>query len=401
MHKSAGCGDRLGLATPGHIRAVRLSDMSPILAQQSIRENSRTKRSPTQVLDDAMWGTFQEGWRNGYGADADHLKTTEQIDLFASAGFTQFTINSCDYIDNRASEYSGSEIMSKVASLPWSDLESDPKSLQAQLVDKKIDIGNSFLTISLEELLLSAAKFGRAVSHILKMYRHLEDKNIPFELEISIDEADATTTIFDHIYIVSELKRLGVKWIGFAPRFPGRFEKGVDYIGDLEEFERLFSQHAAVAIEYGPYKLSLHSGSDKFRIYPVAARFAGELIHLKTSGTSYLEALRVAALKDPALFRLILRCAVDCYSEDRMLYHVSANLAEIPSLSSLQDEQLPGILNDFNVREVLHVTYGSVLENSSLRNSLYATLIDNEETYYSILEDHFNDHFSPFRNTIK
>ncbi len=100
LHKSAGCGDRLGLATPGHIRAIRLSDMAPILAQQSIRENTRTKRSPTQVLDDAMWGTFQEGWRNGYGADADHLKTTEQIDLFASAGFTQFTIDSCDYIDN-------------------------------------------------------------------------------------------------------------------------------------------------------------------------------------------------------------------------------------------------------------------------------------------------------------
>ncbi len=288
-----------------------------------------------------------------------------------------------------------------MASLPWSDLESDPKSMQAQMVDKEIDLGNSSLTITLNELLLSAAKFGRAVTHIYKMFRHLENKNIPFELEISIDEADATTTIVDHIYIVSELQRLGVKWIGFAPRFPGRFEKGVDYIGDLDEFERVFSQHAAVAMEYGPYKLSLHSGSDKFRIYPVAAQLAGELIHLKTSGTSYLEALRVTALKDPALFRQILKCAVECYPEDRLLYHVSANLAEIPLYSSLQDEQLPGILNDFNVREVLHVTYGSVLENSSLRDSLYANLIDHEETYYSILEDHFNDHFSPFRNTIK
>src|SRR5262245_61084263 len=72
LKKSAGCGDRLGLATPGHIRAVRRSSMAPILAQQSIRENTRTGRTPRQVMDDAMWGVFQEGWRDGFGADADH-----------------------------------------------------------------------------------------------------------------------------------------------------------------------------------------------------------------------------------------------------------------------------------------------------------------------------------------
>src|SRR5262249_45865743 len=65
LKKSAGCGDRLGLATPGHIRAVRRSSMAPILAQQSIRENARTGRTPQQVMDDAMWGVFEEGWRDG------------------------------------------------------------------------------------------------------------------------------------------------------------------------------------------------------------------------------------------------------------------------------------------------------------------------------------------------
>ena len=70
--KSAGCGDRLGLATPGHIRAVRAAgDVAPILAQQSMRENARTGRTPQEVVDDAMWGVLQEGWREPWGADAD------------------------------------------------------------------------------------------------------------------------------------------------------------------------------------------------------------------------------------------------------------------------------------------------------------------------------------------
>ncbi len=74
---SAGLGDRIGLATPGHVRAVKSTrTMQPIFAQQSIREMARTNRTPQQVMDDATWGVFQEGWQGGMGADADHLKTT-------------------------------------------------------------------------------------------------------------------------------------------------------------------------------------------------------------------------------------------------------------------------------------------------------------------------------------
>ncbi len=72
---SAGFGDRLGLATPGHVRTVEGTSIAPIFAQQSVRENARTRRTPQQVLDDATWGVFQTGWRQPWGADADHLKT--------------------------------------------------------------------------------------------------------------------------------------------------------------------------------------------------------------------------------------------------------------------------------------------------------------------------------------
>src|SRR5512136_1775392 len=78
LRTSAGMGDRLGLATPGHVQAVRAvgGQIAPIFAQQSIREMARTGRTPQQVMDDATWGIFQEGWQASVGADADHLKTT-------------------------------------------------------------------------------------------------------------------------------------------------------------------------------------------------------------------------------------------------------------------------------------------------------------------------------------
>ena len=104
LKTSAGMGDRLGLATPGHVRAIRKMNgkIAPILTQQSIRENTRTGRNPQEVMDDAMWGIFQENWREPYGADADHLKSTADIDICLKSGYTFFTIDPGEHVDNRA-----------------------------------------------------------------------------------------------------------------------------------------------------------------------------------------------------------------------------------------------------------------------------------------------------------
>src|SRR5262245_52236911 len=152
LRKSAGCGDRLGLATPGHVRAIRRSSMAPILAQQSMRENARTGRTPQQVMDEAMWGIFQEGWRDGFGADADHLKTTRDIDLCMAAGYTFFTIDPGEYVDNSANTTSAGELQPKLAALPWTALDSNPADLEERLAEKPLDLGDFSLTISREEL---------------------------------------------------------------------------------------------------------------------------------------------------------------------------------------------------------------------------------------------------------
>lgn len=404
LRKSAGCGDRLGLATPGHVRAVRKGSMAPIFAQQSIREMIRTQRSPEQVLDAASWGVFQEGWREGFGADADHLKTLEDVDRCVAAGFVFYTVDPGDHVDNAADTDDPIILGRKVEALPWNDLESSPGDLYRTYLDQQFDVGDFAVSFSEEELLRAAAKYGRSVAHTVRMYRHLATQmgDRPFELEMSVDETETPTTIAEHYFVASELKRLNVDWVSLAPRYIGRFEKGVDYIGDLAAFEAEFVRHAAVARALGPYKLSLHSGSDKFSIYPIFARVAGELVHLKTAGTSYLEALRAVAGTQPGLFREILAFAFERYDEDRASYHVSADPAKVPTPDQLSDQQLASVLDDFNGREMLHVTFGSVLTTQDVdgryrfRDRLLAALQADEEAHYTALEAHFDRHIRPF-----
>src|SRR6266436_5767570 len=105
---SFGFGDRLGLATPGHVAAMRKagSGIQPIFAQQSIREMTRTNRTPRQVMDDATNGARQAGWDGICGADADHLKTAEDIERTAAVGFCFFTLDPSGEVDARADDHS-------------------------------------------------------------------------------------------------------------------------------------------------------------------------------------------------------------------------------------------------------------------------------------------------------
>jgi hypothetical protein len=399
MRTSAGLGDRLGLATPGHVRAMRKAggSIGPIFAQQSIREMQRTGRTPQQVMDDATWGIFQEGWREGVGADADHLKTTADIDACAAAGFTFFTIDPGEYVDPVAETAGLSELRERAGKLP-----PDAQPRATGLLGRSIDVEGRTLHFDEPALLKAAVKYGRAVEHVAVMSRHLARAAAgrSCEMEVSVDETEQPTSAVEHMYIVSELRRLGVEWVSLAPRFIGRFEKGVDYIGDLSAFEADLAVHAAIARRFGPYKLSLHSGSDKFSIYPVAMRQTRGRVHLKTAGTSYLEALRTVAAVEPDFFLEIYAFARERYETDRASYHVSAQLGRAPLPAAVTD--IPGLLNQFDAREILHVTFGSVLTAKSAEGSLrfYGRLRDllceHSDLYAGNLETHFLRHLKPF-----
>lgn len=401
---SAGFGDRLGLATPGHVRALRAvgGKITPIFAQQSIREMERTDRSPQNVLDDATWGAFEAGWRGGVGADADHLKTPADIDVCADAGFSFYTIDPGAHVDSKVENEKSNVIRKKVDALPWEKLASTPGSLEESFVGTTIKLETRNIELTKPAIFKAAAKYGRAVAHVAALYRHLMTKKIPFEFEVSVDETETPTTHIEHIYIASELKRLGVEWVSLAPRYVGRFEKGVDYIGAVAEFEKDFAVHAEIARHFGPYKLSLHSGSDKFSVYDAAMRQSRGLVHLKTAGTSYLEALRTIAAVDSRLFREIYTFALERYEIDRATYHVSASLNQVPKPEAMRDSDLPALLDQFDARQIFHVTYGSVLgareRSGRLRfyHDLMSILRTYSDAYAANLEKHFTRHLKPF-----
>ena len=145
------------------------------------------------------------------------------------------------------------------------------------------------------------------------------------------------------------------------------------------------AKHAAVTSHFGNYKLSLHSGSDKFSVYPLVAKHWGERIHVKTAGTSYLEALRVLAKHEPDLFTKIYSLGREGYETEKRTYHVSAELKLLPNTNDL-----PSLLDDFHAREVLHVTFGSALAQFGVQ--LKAALVKHDGAYYDGLKAHFDKH---------
>ena len=396
---SAGMGDRLGLATPGHVAAVEGTGIAPIFAQQSVRENTRTGRKPQEVMDDAMWGVFQCGWRDPWGADADHLKRLEDLDGFVLAGYTFFTVDPGDYVDQTADDAGLIELRYKAEALPWNDLNTNREDLLKSLVGKTFQMEGAALSFDEATVLRAAVKYSHSVAHAVRMYARLTELlagQQAFDFEVSVDETATPTSIHEHFFIAHELQRAGVRWTSLAPRFVGRFEKGVDFIGDLAELDRTMAQHAAVMRYFGSYKLSLHSGSDKFSVYPMAARHSHGLVHLKTAGTSYLEALRVIALTDPAFFRRIYTFSRERYETDRSSYHVSAELKKTPAEPT--DAELPGLLDQFDARQVLHVTFGSVLDH--FRAELYQVLRRHESEYTQVLKVHFKKHLNPLARQV-
>ncbi len=376
LSPSFGFGDRLGLATPGHIAAVRGTKFAPIFAQQSVRENARTGRTPQRVMDDAKRALDAAKWDAPWGADADHLKTVEDVPPFVEAGYTFFTVDPGEYVDNAADTDALAVLKQKLNGLHWDELSA------LYLKQNGDPAWGQFVS---ESLMRAVVKYGKAIRHAVVMFNCVSQMKDEFDFEMSVDETDSPTTPLEHFFIASELTRLGVHFTSLAPRFIGRFEKGVDYIGDLNALDAELAKHAAVTAHFGTYKLSLHSGSDKFSVYPLIAKHWGERIHVKTAGTSYLEALRVLAKYESDLFLKIYSLGRERYETDKRTYHVSAKLDLLPNT-----DDLPSLLNDFQAREVLHVTFGSALVQFGAE--LKAALIKHEAAYYDGLRSHFEKH---------
>lgn len=415
LEPSFGFGDRLGSAGEGHIAALRQAGggIRGIFAQQSIREMTRTRRTPDMVMTAAVEALQKAAFADPWGADADHLKTPQDVDYTADSGFVFFTIDPSDHVDPNADDYADGGDDSPLAQkfkavqdhAPWAEA----------YIGKTIAIpGGPTFTLDATTVRRAAVKYGKALEHSVALARYIEQaaqkRSMGFEIEISVDETPQPTTAAEHFIIADQLRDANVKIVSLAPRFVGELEKGVDYKGDLGLLAQSMEEHAAIARHLGPYKLSLHSGSDKLSMYPIFARATRGLFHVKTAGTSYLEALRVVARHDVALLREIIRFSRERYDTDRATYHVSATLSAVPEPDQIADDRkLESIYlqrwdetdsgKGFTEpgRQILHCTFGSVLTDGKLGPAIKAVLDAEPTTHAEILCEHFARHLEALR----
>ena len=414
LDPSFGFGDRIGLATPGHVAAMKQSGagIEPIFPQQSIREMARTGRVPSQVMSEALAGMHAAGWPGRTGADADHLKTTEDVDVTAAVGFTFFTIDPSEHVDAHADDYDEPTLRARFSSI------ADDVSWLPAYRGKSVRLSTGTRIVLDEQACLRAAvKSGRALNHAIALAGQIRRVNEQaardYEIELSVDETEQPTTLAEHYIIADQCLQRGMRLVSLAPRYIGDFEKGVDYKGDVPTLEHSLRDHAAIAAMLGPYKLSLHSGSDKLSMYPALARATRGQFHVKTAGTSYLEALRVVARHEPSLFRQVVSFARDHYEKDKATYHVSATLQSAPAaelvgsdaeLESLYLENWADVPRGLGFtkpgRQILHCTFGSVLTDRALGTAIRQVLESHQETYTEVLRDHFCRHLEALREGI-
>ena len=217
-----GFGDRLGIASPGHIRALGDHDIYPILAQQSIRELNLTHRTFRDVIRAAAFNVFQEGYKKGYGADGDHLKTRAEIQYALSAGCTMVTLDCSEHIDQKAAALPQQEIDGLYAALP----EDVRAHYEGVYLHKDLPVIGG---LSSEELRRIVVVFHRAIRHAVDCFRCIDEiRTVPVDFELSIDETLTITTPAEHFVVGNELHSEGVTPISCAPHFSGAFEKGVE-----------------------------------------------------------------------------------------------------------------------------------------------------------------------------
>jgi tagaturonate epimerase len=285
-----GVGDRFAHQARAQLRAFQLLARDGIevvpVWNKSNREHSFIGSEPQGVFDAAEAAVKALGWSKGWHVDADHIRL-ETVDRFLPCS-DFFTIDVADSIGKPAPPESVKAFVDRHPEL---------------VGDVRISGVGAPFTTTRAEVERVAAKYLLAVQDAGEIYRHIEVKKGAGEFiaEVSMDETDAPQTPPELLIILAAMADEKIPAQTIAPKFTGRFNKGVDYVGDLKQFEREFNDDLAVIAHavnaYGlpaNLKLSVHSGSDKFSLYPVIRRALGRTgagVHLKTAGTTWLEEL--------------------------------------------------------------------------------------------------------------
>lgn len=287
---SFGTGDRFAHQGEAQLQGSILAKEAGVelthVWNKSFREHKTVKSDPSSVREEADAAVKALGWKGQYCVDADHINM-DTVDAFASCS-DFFTLDVADYIGKEVSQAENDKFVSKYSKYIG--------ELSIPGIDTPFQINEDFLKNIASTFLFATQEAG-------KIYRRISDLkgNEDFIAEVSMDEVEDPQTPAELFFILAAIADAGIPAQTIAPKFTGRFNKGVDYVGDVDQFAREFEEDILVIqqaiIEFGlpkNLKLSVHSGSDKFSIYKPIRELTKKYntgVHVKTAGTTWLEEL--------------------------------------------------------------------------------------------------------------
>lgn len=405
---SIGVGDRFGHQGAAQLRALEMAAQKGVsivpVWNKSYREHTIVGTNPADARVAADRAVRERGWRKSYYIDADHIGL-KNVDLFLDSS-SFYTLDVADFIGKAASE---SDISSFVSAMdPYASVFPIPGV-------------QTTTAVSESDLKAIGKKYLFAIQEAGRIYRHIVGKKGAENIvaEVSTDEANEPQTPAQLFFILAALAQEGVRVQTIAPKFSGSFLKGIDYVGDVKKFAAEFEEDLVVIAQAvktfklpDNLKLSVHSGSDKFSLYPVIHRAiqkhkAG--LHLKTAGTTWLEeliGLAASGGEGLALAQEVYRIAYERIDELCKPYETVINIdrSKLPSpqvvrtwgsqeyVSALRHNQKDPKYN-LHVRQLLHVGYKVAAE----MGDRYLTMLDRAKDVIgqNVTENLYQRHIVP------
>jgi tagaturonate epimerase len=376
---SMGIGDRFDKEAPAQLDAIMLADklgitITPVW-NKSNREHSIVHSTPVNTRNAADAAVVLKNFKGCYFVDADHINMSNVDKFIDYSDF--FTIDVADYIGLKPVELT--KVKKTAQRL---------KFLTGKIMLKGLDFS---IEITEAQLIAIVSKFLPAIDEAEKIYTHIKQLkgDLTFVTEVSMDEVDEAQSPIEMLVILKMIADKGIPINTIAPKFTGRFNKGVDYKGDLHNFEHEFEEDL-LAIKYAiktfglpeDLKISIHSGSDKFSIYPIVAKLIQKHnigLHLKTAGTTWLEeviGLAKSGGKGLEMAKYIYIEAFNRLDELTKPYAtvIEINTAELPVPQDLKQwgsdryvealQHNPGCKNyNQSFRQLIHVAYKVAAES--------------------------------------
>jgi hypothetical protein len=331
---SFGVGDRFAHQAKAQLQAIKKAREAGVILtpvwNKSFREHQiiGSETIQTRIQADAAIDAFQ--WTHPYFLDADHINMNT-VDFF---------MDSCDYFTLDVADYIGRETDREAKDKFVKSCKPYAGLLALPILNTQLEIDESAIQNIAENYLYAAQQAANIYQHILK-----KKAGKPFVVEVSMDETERPQTPIDLYLILFALSMYKIPLQTIAPKFSGRFNKGIDYVGNLAQFKSEFEQDVAVInlaiTEFGlpeSLKLSVHSGSDKFSIYPAIREAIQKFnagVHLKTAGTTWLEEL--IGLAESGALGLALAKKIYCDS----LAHFDELCAPYATVIDINPDELP------------------------------------------------------------